>query len=64
VIIKNWGFTILLLGAVIWMIFSGVSCKKTEEPLQPRVYDLPDDYMGWEDDFPDDPDTGESKSEE
>jgi hypothetical protein len=47
-------YYLFLAALVMWM---ALSCKKTEEPLQPRHYDLPDDE--WEDDFPEATDTGE-----
>jgi len=47
-------YYLFLAAVVMWM---ALSCKKTEEPLQPRIYDLPDEE--WEDDFPENLDTGE-----
>ncbi len=51
-------YYLFLAAVVMWIV---LSCKKAEEPLQPPTYDLPDDYMEWEEDFPEDPDTGEEE---
>lgn len=62
-------YYIFLATVVVCML---LSCKKhvdpeqkwrtpDDKPLEHRSnrYDLPEDYMEWEEDFPEDPDTGE-----